>query len=100
MKKFFIYKGSRTLNTQNGPLTLQTQEGFAIDEVLDFTIIEKTEGTPEQVIVRLKNMEDVDKWATFPKGNKAENRFVRRNENSVHGINNEEDIVRFKELFI
>lgn len=103
--KAFYYKGKRTFTTEEGQQTLETLEGFFLEEVVDFAIGKIDNEEKEQLVVRLKNKEDKDVPRQFPvfgKDNKiikVENKYVRRYENSSHIIEDQEAILRWKESF-
>lgn len=98
----FSYKSKRTFNTPGGEITLDTLEGFFIESVVDWAIGKTPSDETEQLIVRLKNIEDKDVVRQFPvmgaKGvvKSVENRLVRRNENTMIVITDEEAIQRWK----
>lgn len=100
----FSYKSKRTFNTPEGEITLDTLEGFLIEEHVDWTIGKSPNDEVEQLIVRLKNVEDKDVVRQFPvmgaKGvvKSVENRLVRRNENTMVVITDEEAIVKWKSI--
>ena len=101
----FSYKSKRTFNTPEGEITLDTLEGFFIESVVDWAIGKTPSDETEQLIVRLKNVEDKDVVRQFPvmgaKGivKSVENRLVRRNENTMIVITDEEDIKKWKENY-
>ena len=101
----FYYKGKRTFNTPDGEITLDTLEGFFIESVVDWAIGKTPSDETEQLIVRLTNIEDKDVVRQFPvmgaKGivKSVENRLVRRNENTMIVITDEEAIKKWKENY-
>ena len=100
----FSYKSKRTFNTPDGEVTLDTLEGFFIESVVDWAIGKTPSDETEQLIVRLKNVEDKDVVRQFPimgaKGivKSVENRLVRRNENTMIVITDEEAIEKWKDI--
>lgn len=102
----FSYKGTRTFNTPEGEISMETLEGFHLEEVVDWAI-GKTPGTEkEQLVVRFKNIEDKDTVRQLPvvgaKGviKSVENKLVRRNENSMTIITDPEAIQKWKDLMV
>ena len=101
----FSYKGKRTFNTPEGEITVDTLEGFFIESVVDWAIAKTPNDETEQLVIRLKNVEDKDVIRQFPimgaKGivKSVENRLVRRNENTMIVITDEEAIERWKENY-
>ena len=101
----FSYKSKRTFNTPDGEVTLDTLEGFFIESVVDWAIGKTPSDETEQLIVRLTNLEDKDVVRQFPimgaKGivKSVENRLVRRNENTMIVITDEEAIEKLKENY-
>ena len=101
----FYYKGKRTFNLESGQVTTDTYEGFFLEEVVDFALGKLPSDEKEQLIVRMKNKEDKDVPRQFPvfgKGGnvtKVETKYVRRDENSSHVIEDEDAIARWKEIF-
>lgn len=101
----FSYKGQRKINTKEGEVIINTIEGFLMEEVVDWAIAEFTVGEGEELVVRLKNIEDKDVVRQFPilgakgivKG--VENKLVRRNENTMIVITDEEAIQRWKDNY-
>ena len=100
----FSYKSKRTFNTPDGEVTLDTLEGFFIESVVDWAIGKTPSDETEQLIVRLTNIEDKDVVRQFPimgaKGivKSVENRLVRRNENTMIVITDEEAIEKWKDI--
>ena len=100
----FSYKGKRTFNTPEGEITLDTVEGFFIESVVDWAIGKTPSDETEQLILRLTNVEDKDVVRQFPimgaKGivKSVENRLVRRNENTMVVITDEEAIQKWKDI--
>ena len=100
----FSYKSKRTFNTPDGEVTLDTLEGFFIESVVDWAIGKTPSDETEQLIVRLTNIEDKDVVRQFPvMGSKGvvksvENKLVRRNENTMVVITDEESIERWKDI--
>jgi len=100
----FSYKSKRTFNTQEGEITLDTLEGFFIESVVDWAIGKTPSDETEQLIVRLKNIEDKDVVRQFPvmgaKGvvKSVENKLVRRNENTMVVITDTEAIEKWKSI--
>ena len=100
----FSYKSKRTFNTPEGEITLDTLEGFFVESVVDWAIGKTPSDETEQLIVRLKNVEDKDVVRQFPvmgaKGivKSVENKLVRRNENTMIVITDEEAIQRWKDI--
>ena len=100
----FSYKSKRTFNTPDGEVTLDTLEGFFIESVVDWAIGKTPSDETEQLIVRLTNIEDKDVVRQFPvmgaKGvvKSVEDKFVRRNENTMVVITDEEAIQRWKDI--
>ena len=101
----FSYKSKRTFNTPEGEITLDTVEGFFIESVVDWAIGKTPSDETEQLIVRLKNIEDKDVVRQFPimgaKGvvKSVENKLVRRNENTMIVITDEEAIQKWKDNY-
>lgn len=101
----FSYKSKRTFNTPEGEITLDTLEGFFIESVVDWAIGKTPSDETEQLIVRLKNIEDKDVVRQFPimgaKGvvKSVENKLVRRNENTMIVITDEEAIQKWKDNY-
>ena len=101
----FSYKGKRAFNTSEGEVTIDTLEGFFIESVVDWAIGKTPSDETEQLIVRLKNIEDKDVVRQFPimgtKGvvKSVENKLVRRNENTMIVITDEEAIQIWKENY-
>jgi hypothetical protein len=101
----FSYKGKRTFNTPEGEITLDTLEGFFIESVVDWAIGKTPNDETEQLIIRLTNLEDKDVVRQFPvmgaKGvvKSIEKRLVRRNENSIIVITDEEAIQKWKDVY-
>lgn len=101
----FYYKGKRTFNLESGQQEVETFEGFFLEEVVDFALGKLPNDEKEQLIVRLKNKEDKDTPKQIPifgkdnKVTKVETKLVRRDENSVHIIEDVDAIYRWKELF-
>ena len=62
----FSYKGARKFNTTEGEITLETIEGFLIENVIDWVIGKTPTDETEQLVIRLKNTEDKDVWRQFP----------------------------------
>lgn len=102
----FSYKSKRTFNTPDGEVTLDTLEGFFIESVVDWAIGKTPSDETEQLVIRLKNTEDKDVWRQFPildtkkQIKAAENKFVRRNENSIIIITDPEAILKWKAKMI
>ena len=100
----FSYKSKRTFNTPEGQITLDTLEGFLIEEHVDWAIGKTPSDETEQLIVRLKNIEDKDVVRQFPvmgaKGvvKSVENKLVRRNENTMVVITDTEAIEKWKSI--
>jgi len=101
----FYYKGKRTFNLESGQESVDTFEGFFLEEVVDFALGKLPNDEKEQLIIRLKNKEDKDvpkQIPIFGKDNKiikVETKVVRREENSSHIIEDTEAISRWRELF-
>jgi hypothetical protein len=101
----FSYKSKRTFNTPEGEITLDTLEGFFIESVVDWAIGKTPNDETEQLIVRLTNQEDKDVVRQFPimgaKGvvKSVENRLVRRNENTMIVITDENAIQIWKDSY-
>ena len=101
----FSYKSKRTFNTPDGEVTLDTLEGFFIESVVDWAIGKTPSDETEQLIVRSTNLEDKDVVRQFPvmgaKGvvKSIEKRLVRRNENSIVIITDEEAIQKWKDMY-
>ena len=101
----FSYKSKRTFNTPEGEITLDTLEGFFIESVVDWAIGKTPNDETEQLIIRLTNLEDKDVVRQFPvmgaKGvvKSIEKRLVRRNENSIVIITDEEAIQKWKDMY-
>jgi hypothetical protein len=101
----FSYKSKRTFNTPDGEVTLDTLEGFFIESVVDWAIGKTPNDETEQLIVRLTNQEDKDVVRQFPimgaKGivKSVENRLVRRNENTMIVITDENAIQIWKDSY-
>jgi len=101
----FSYKGKRTFNTPEGEITLDTVEGFFIESVVDWAIGKTPSDETEQLILRLTNVEDKDVVRQFPimgaKGivKSVENKLVRRNENTMIVITDEEAIQKWKDNY-
>jgi len=100
----FSYKGKRAFNTPEGQVEAETQEGFFLEEVVDFALGKLPSEEKEQLVVRLKNQEDKDSIREIPivKNNKVtgyEARVLRRNENSSHVIDDQEAIAKWKQIF-
>jgi len=101
----FSYKSKRTFNTPEGEITLDTVEGFFIESVVDWAIGKTPSDETEQLIIRLVNQEDKDVVRQFPimgaKGivKSVENKLVRRNENTMIVITDEEAIQKWKDNY-
>lgn len=101
----FSYKSKRTFNTPDGEVTLDTLEGFFIESVVDWAIGKTPSDETEQLIVRLTNIEDKDVVRQFPimgaKGvvKSVENKLVRRNENTIVVITDENAIQIWKDSY-
>ena len=101
----FSYKSRRTFNTPEGEITLDTVEGFFIESVVDWAIGKTPSDETEQLILRLVNQEDKDVVRQFPimgaKGivKSVENKLVRRNENTMIVITDEEAIQKWKDNY-
>ena len=101
----FSYKSKRTFNTPEGEITLDTVEGFFIESVVDWAIGKTPSDETEQLILRLTNVEDKDVVRQFPimgaKGivKSVENKLVRRNENTMIVITDEEAIQKWKDNY-
>lgn len=101
----FSYKSKRTFNTPDGEITLDTLEGFFVESVVDWAIGKTPSDETEQLIIRLTNVEDKDVVRQFPvmgqKGvvKSVENKLVRRNENTMIVITDEEAIQRWKDSY-
>lgn len=101
----FSYKSKRTFNTPDGEVTLDTLEGFFIESVVDWAIGKTPNDETEQLIVRLTNQEDKDVVRQFPimgaKGvvKSVENKLVRRNENTIVVITDENAIQIWKDSY-
>jgi hypothetical protein len=101
----FSYKSKRTFNTPDGEVTLDTLEGFFIESVVDWAIGKTPNDETEQLIVRLTNQEDKDVVRQFPimgaKGvvKSVENKLVRRNENTMIVITDENAIQIWKDSY-
>jgi len=101
----FSYKSRRTFNTPEGEITLDTVEGFFIESVVDWAIGKTPSDETEQLIIRLVNQEDKDVVRQFPimgaKGivKSVENKLVRRNENTMIVITDEEAIQKWKDNY-
>jgi hypothetical protein len=101
----FSYKSKRTFNTPEGEITLDTVEGFFVESVVDWAIGKTPSDETEQLIIRLVNQEDKDVVRQFPimgaKGivKSVENKLVRRSENTMIVITDEEAIEKWKENY-
>ena len=99
----FSYKSKRTFSKGEEKIEFETLEGFFMEEAIYWAIGKTPEEEFEQLIVTLKNVEDKDVVRQFPimgaKGvvKAVENKLVRRNENSMFIITDQEAIKVWKE---